>query len=376
MSGHKRNLLDASLAALAATLVVGTASTSAQAQAGINPDGSMWVNTPTGSTWTNPAGSVKLDKEGHVIDVSPNCKDVTAVNVQQAKPVCWKLSNGKYEWFNVGYVLFTCFDTHMSVPNRITTYVQDTGQPCDPVQEAFDRGDAQTEWQETWPVTAVTFPPASGAGGGTSIPGGPGNQANGGGGAPPPSGPPTPAVDPTPTPVAIPVGPNGGPPSTGGSPSPMDSWPPGADWIRPGPNGGWIIHYPDGRMVEQASLMGTTDKPKTDADKPKTDTTNNGLKTNGGGDNGTSKTDVSHLRDAEVIKTNKHPKKAEVEKKVVKKTTGSTKDVQTPPEPAASSGPSPAAIGLIGVGVGMGIGMGHGMHGGGDGMVGRGMRDR
>jgi len=50
----------AAIVAIAAAAA--SASTAAHAQAGVYPDGSMYVGTPTGWTWTNPAGSVKLDK--------------------------------------------------------------------------------------------------------------------------------------------------------------------------------------------------------------------------------------------------------------------------------------------------------------------------
>ena len=145
MSARVR-ILDVGIAALAAAVAASALPSSAHAQAVIHPDGSMSVGTPTGYTWTNPAGSVKLDKDGHVIDVSPNCRDVGSINVQQAQSVCWKLPNGTYVVFDVGYVLFTCFDTGASVAHRITDYVQATGRPCDPAAEAFDRGAAQIDW--------------------------------------------------------------------------------------------------------------------------------------------------------------------------------------------------------------------------------------
>ena len=169
-----------SVAIIAIAAAAISASSAAHAQAGIYPDGSMWVNTPSGTTWTNPAGTVKLDKSGNIVDVSPNCKNVTSIKVQQAKSVCWKIGNN-YLVYNVGYVIYTCYDTGTTVASRITSYAQATGRKCDPADEAIDRGEAQLNWQETWRVSTTPFTPP-GQGGGDQPPGGGDNPPPAGGG--------------------------------------------------------------------------------------------------------------------------------------------------------------------------------------------------
>jgi hypothetical protein len=363
MTSKHCNAFNSSIAVLAVTLASGATLSTARAQAGVNPDGSMWVNTGTGSTWTNPNGSVKLDKEGHVIDVSPNCKDVRSINVQQAKHVCWKTSSGKYMWFDVGYVLYTCFDTNVSAPKRITSYVQNTGQPCDPVQEATDRGEAQMYYEETWPVTEVTFPPTGGggnqtAGGGTPTNGGDNTQTTGGGSNQPPNGGGSQPTGGTGTQTAGGDGTNTGTGEQPTKPGLMSGgWPEGADWITPAPNGGWIIHYPDGRLVEQAALSTPEQQPRTETIAP-TNTPGGGQAETGGG-------------------KLKHPKKAEPVKKTTK-TTSARVNSSTQNGPA---GPSPATVDMIGIGLGLGLqgigmGMDRGMRGGNDGMMQRGMKER
>jgi hypothetical protein len=273
-----RMLNGAAIIAIAAAAT--SASTAAHAQAGVYPDGSMWVNTPSGTTWTNPAGSVKLDKSGDIVDVSPNCQNVTSIKVQQAKSVCWKIGNN-YVVYTVGYVVYTCYDNGKTTASRITSYAQATGRKCDPAEEAFDRGEAQTDWQETWRVSTTPFiPPGQGGGdqppggggdiqpptgggsqsnnggtqtgGGTTQTGGGGTTQTGGGGTTQTGGGGTTQTG------------GGGTTQTGGGSQPATNtsgqtsggplkggWPTGADWVQPDNNGGWTIHYPDGRTVQQ-----------------------------------------------------------------------------------------------------------------------------
>lgn len=268
----------AAIIAIAAAAI--SASSAAHAQAGVYPDGSMYVGTPTGWTWTNPAGSVKLDKSGNVVDVSPNCQNVTSINVQQAKPVCWKIGDN-YLVFDVGYVIYTCYEDGKTTARRITSYVQRTGRKCDPEAETTDRGEAQLHWEETWRVSTTPFvPPGQGggdqppSGGGNPPPTGGGGQStdNGGGtqtggGGTQTGGGTTQTGDGGKTQTG-----DGGKTQTGdggktqtgdGSQSANNTpgqtsggplkggWPTGADWVRPEKNGNWTIHYPDGRTVQQ-----------------------------------------------------------------------------------------------------------------------------
>jgi hypothetical protein len=352
-----RDILNPCGLAMAIASAVIALPSAARAQAGVNPDGSMWVNTGGTTTWTNPAGSAKVDKEGHVVDVKPNCTDVTSVNVQQAKSVCWKVGD-KYMVFEVGYVLYTCFDSGASVARRITTYVQATGRSCDPADEAIDRGNAQIDWQETWTVPP-TFPPPIGGGdtgGGTQT--GTGTQTGSGDtGGGTQTGGDTQTGGGTKTTET-----GGGQPSTGGPL--IGGWPPGADWIKPTSTGGWIIHYPDGHTVEKgpdSKVVEQTPSGQQTNAQPSTGTT-----TTGTGDTPAAGGKVESPPPPKSADKTETKTKTEVKKSARPRTaTGTTKDQGNNNQ--TSNGQLESAIGLgVGVGLGMGMGMGHGMRGGDD----------
>src|SRR6185312_10809145 len=331
MRSNNWSARDVGMPLLAAALLAGLSSSPVLAQAGINPDGSMWVNTPSGSTWTNPAGSVKLDKEGHVVDVIPTCENVRSIsvqNVQQAKSVCWKRGN-KYEVYVGGYVLYTCFDHDVSVARRITSYVQATGRPCDPADEAIDRGSAQADWQETWLVDTNPFPQGDGhasTGDGTQT--GNGTQtATGtqtGSGTQPGNN--TPPGSNTP---------GNGQTANGGTIPP--GWPPGADVIRADVGGGWTIHYPNGRTVKQK-----TDGTMVELTPPGSE---NVAPTNTNNSTGT------------------HPNEAHSPGKGSKKPKHSVKKSSTRKTAKQSAEPHDAG-GAVQLGIGFGVGTGHGFRGG------------